>query len=145
MQRFGKKLRNYHRAKDILYDPGHDTDSFEIRFKLQAYPSFHFNEYALARHTNTQVLLDGDIVVNSYGPKKLQAGVYHKGKVTLFDYERLKKAYKHSNWMYPAMRQKEITYSPDWIATGPMLGYNLIVPVEDSPARQAEWPLYERL
>lgn len=49
IQRFGKGMRNFYRAKEIFQREDDTTNEFELKFRLQAYGSARFNTYVLDR------------------------------------------------------------------------------------------------
>ncbi len=149
-QRFGKGYRNFYRAKEIFEsvpltkgDKGGSktsskTDDFEIRFKLQAYASMYFNEYAMKRRQKWQILIWWDIMVNSnnYDTK---VWIYNEWKVSLFNYQKCKEEFEWKDLIQPyylSWETIDITKDNQWRqATWPMLGFNLLTPPLDSKSR----------
>jgi tRNA(Glu) U13 pseudouridine synthase TruD len=117
---------------------------------LQAFASGWFNEYVMRRREKGQHLLGGDIVVDRYQPEGARVGVYESGKVRMFDYESLKK--KNEGKEIWEISEEFLVDSPSsasttgeflWVPTGPMLGWNLLVPSVGSKARVREEQLFE--
>ena len=117
---------------------GGRTDDFEIRFKLQAYASMYFNEYAIKRRQKWQIFLWWDIMVNSNN-YETKVWIYNEWKVWLFNYEKCKTEFEWKNLIQPYYLSGEtidITKNnPWWQPTWPMLGFNLLTPPLDTKAR----------
>lgn len=145
-QRFGKGNRNFQRAKAIMKQWEIDKDAFEVKFKLQAYPSMYFNNYAINRWNKNKKLLNGDIVVDKNHWFGARAGVYSDGKVKLFDYKKLKDDNTDRDFVYPDCFYDEVDFDYNtWMVTGPMIWFNLIFPPHDTPAWTYEWKLTQDL
>jgi len=146
MQRFGKGMRNYKRAKDIIEGSKDMDDGFELKFKLQAYGSGWFNTYALDRYRRNKWILDGDIVVNKNHAFGIQTGVVEGKTIKLFDYKKCKEHYVDRSYMYPDFFTDTIELDRTvWKPTGPILGNNIIIPPQGSPAWNKEWELYKKI
>ena len=159
-QRFWKWYRNFYRAKEIFeWVPlmkgdkgglveiqtsptpplkGGRTDDFEIRFKLQAYASMYFNEYAIKRRQKWQIFLWWDIMVNSNN-YETKVWIYNEWKVWLFNYEKCKQEFEWKDLIQPYYLSGEtidITKDTQWRQpTWPMLGFNLLTPPLDTKSR----------
>jgi tRNA pseudouridine13 synthase len=142
-QRFGKGYRNFYRAKDVFewnvsVTNSTKSDDFEIRFKLQAYASMYFNEYAIKRRQKWQIFLWWDIMVNSNN-YETKVWIYNEWKVWLFNYEKCKAEFEWKNLIQPYYLSGEtidITKNNQWWQpTWPMLGFNLLTPPLDTKAR----------
>ncbi|MDR3169084.1 MAG: tRNA pseudouridine(13) synthase TruD [Candidatus Peribacteria bacterium] len=117
---------------------------------LQAFASGWFNEYVMRRRDKGQHLLNGDIVVDRYQPEGARVGVYENGGVKVVDYERLKKRNEEKgiweiseNFLVDSPSCAATTRKPLWTPTGPMVGWNLLVPSMGSKARVREEQLFE--
>ena len=144
-QRFGKGMRNFHRAKAIIEWTTDISREFELKFKLQAYGSAWFNSYTLDRYRKNKRLLDGDIVVNKHHARDIQTGIVQGKTIKLFDYKKCKEHYADKAYMYPdfftATTDLDTTI---WKPTGPMLGNHIIIPPQGTPAWNKEWELYKK-
>lgn len=145
-QRFGKGMRNFHRAKDVIEGTVDIRNDFELKFKLQAYGSGWFNSYTLDRYRKNKWLLDGDIVVNKHNAFGIQTGVVDGKIIKLFDYKKCKEHYADKAYMYPDFFTDTIDLDTSiWKPTGPILGNNIIIPPQGSPAWNKEWELYKKI
>ena len=149
-QRFGKGYRNFYRSKEIfekispLIKGGREdlntktthSDDFEIRFKLQAYASMYFNEYAINRRRKWQMFLGWDIMVNKNSAFGTKVWIYKEWKIILFNYEKCKKEFEWKNLIQPYYISWETidlkNWNNEWTATWPMLGFNMLTPPLDS-------------
>ncbi len=75
IQRFGKGMRNFYRAKEIFQSKDDTSNEFELKFRLQAYGSARFNSYVLDRLSKGLYYLDGDICINKYHAYQVQTGI----------------------------------------------------------------------
>lgn len=145
-QRFGKGMRNFHRAKEIIEGNNTIKGEFELKFKLQAYGSGRFNTYALDRYRRNKRILDGDIVVNKNNAFGIQTGVVEWKMIKLFDYKKCKEHYPEKSYMYPDFFTETIELDTSvWKPTGPILGNNIILPPQGSPAWNKERELYKKI
>ncbi len=148
-QRFGKWYRNFYRSKEIFEQEKSSplqrgtqgvqkNNNFEIRFKLQAYASMHFNEYTMNRRKKWQIFLWWDIMVNKNNAFGAKVGIYDQWKVVLFDYKKCKEDFESENIIQPYYISGEIVNlknkNNEWIPTWPMLGFNMLTPPIDSKA-----------
>jgi len=151
-QRFGKGYRNFYRSKEIFEKTAPlikgrrgdlnpkitHSDDFEIRFKLQAYASMHFNEYAINRRKKWQIFLWWDIMVNKNSSFGTKVWIYNEWKTILFNYEKCKKDFEWKNFVQPYYISWETIdlkdWNNDWTSTWPMLGFNMLTPPLDSKA-----------
>ena len=140
-QRFGKWYRNFYRAKEIFESTDQKiNDKFEIRFKLQAYASMYFNEYATKRRKKWQTFLAWDIMTNWSHAFDIKVWIYKQWNVWLFNYEKTKKEFEWNDFIYPYYLSGEtIDITKDtnhfWRKpTWPMLGFNMLLPQKDSKA-----------
>ncbi len=136
-QRFGKWYRNFYRAKEIFESQDLSVDDqFEIRFKLQAYASMYFNEYAIKRRHKWQTYLAGDIMTNWDHWFDIKVWIYDSGKVWLFNYEKTKAEFEEQNFIHPyylSWETIDITKDSQWRKpTWPMIGFNMLMPPKDS-------------
>lgn len=139
-------MRNFRRAKDIIEGVKDMDDGFELKFKLQAYGSGRFNSYALDRYRRNKRLLDGDIVVNKNHAFGIQTGVVEGKTIKLFDYKKCKEHYADRSYLYPDFFTETIPLDTNvWKATGPILGNNIIIPPQGTPAWNKEWELYKKI
>ena len=114
------------------------TDDFEIRFKLQAYASMYFNEYAIKRRQKWQIFLWWDIMVNSNN-YETKVWIYNEWKVWLFNYGKCKQEFEWKDLIQPYYLSGEtidITKDTQWRQpTWPMLGFNLLTPPLNTKSR----------
>ena len=145
-QRFGKGMRNFHRAKEIIEWTSEISGEFELKFKLQAYGSGWFNTYTLDRYRKNKWILDGDIVINKHNAFGIQTGVVEGKTIKLFDYKKCKEHYPEKSYMYPDFFTETIDLDTSvWKPTGPILGNNIIIPPQWSPAWNKERELYKNI
>jgi tRNA pseudouridine13 synthase len=145
-QRFGKGMRNFHRAKEIIEWTSEISGEFELKFKLQAYGSGWFNTYTLDRYRKNKRILDGDIVINKHNAFGIQTGVVEGKTIKLFDYKKCKEHYAEKSYMYPDFFTETIDLDTSiWKPTGPILGNNIIIPPQGSPAWNKERELYKKI
>lgn len=154
MQRFGKWKKNFYEAKDRLKQlakeyiekwklKGSDLP-YHLRFLLQAYPSMYFNEYVLNRWEKWLFLLQWDILVDRFNSNWVRTAVYDSQKVYEFDYVKLKKEKTELNSFEPDISDENIEYDMNsWFSTGPMLWWNLLLPLKWSKARVRDDQLLE--
>ena len=90
IQRFGGGNKNYKKALKIFQDNWPLQDTYEVKFKLQAFWSMRFNEQVMRRRENKDFLLEGDILVNWRNAFWTQVAVLKKGKLLHFDYWNMK-------------------------------------------------------
>ncbi len=144
-QRFGK--RNLGRAMK-LFEQGRSLrdDDFELKFKLQAFPSIYFNTQAIARHQAGDFLLDGDILTRRKDLRTRQVGVYNHTDQTItpFDYARTKEYHLAKDICYPDFSAKPIAYDPSRTPTGLMIGANMLLCPNLTPARQYDRDLIQQ-
>lgn len=156
-QRFGKGYRNFYRSKEIFEKTAHMSSSseakdivgrenlstkikkndFEIRFKLQAYASMYFNEYAINRRKKWQMFLGWDIMVNNNSAFWTKVWIYNEWKVVLFNYEKCKKEFEWKNFLQPyyiSWETIDLKNNSERTSTWPMLWFNMITPPSDSKA-----------
>lgn len=143
-QRFGIEGKNRTLGKDILDWTVKLKETFEIKFKLQAYASRLFNEYVLWRIKKKLSLLDGDIVELTHDASwAKQLGYYlaEKKVIKLFSDTHVNKDF----FRHPTNLGKEIPLTPELeiYITAPILWYNLLLPPAKSVAEQKEKSLFE--
>ncbi len=134
-QRFGKWDRNFHLSKKIFeaWVDWWTDNAFHIRFKLQAYASMYFNNYALQRYNKWQYFVEWDIIMDWHHAQFNKVWVYKNGRVAVFDYRKCKKNYKDKEIFYPDFFEKEFDKNyinqqdKKRIATWPMIWYNLVL------------------
>lgn len=138
-QRFGRGMRNFHRAKDIFQNTSDITNDFELKFKLQAYGSARFNTYVLDRLSKGLYYLDGDICINKYHAYDIQTGILQWDKIQLFDYQKSRTEHSTKTHFSPDHLWETIDLDPTQrIPTGPILWYNFLTPSTDTPAGEYE-------
>lgn len=149
-QRFGKGYRNFYRAQEIFENKkssplqrgtqgvqNKKTNDFEIRFKLQAYASMYFNEYAIKRRKKWQTFLEWDIMVSKNNWFWTKVWIYKEWKVGLFNYEKTKKEFESKDFIQPyylSWETIDITKNSERQTTGPMIWFNMLTPPKDSKA-----------
>ena len=146
MQRFGKWKKNFYEAKDRLKQLAKEFNEkwklkesdlpYHLRFLLQAYPSMYFNEYVLNRWEKGLFLLQWDILVDRFNSNWVKTAVYDSQKIYPFDYQKLKKEKSDLNFFEPNISDKWDDFDANKrFPTWPMLGWNLLLPLEWSKAR----------
>ena len=146
MQRFGKWKKNFYEAKDRLKQLAKEFNEkwklkesdlpYHLRFLLQAYPSMYFNEYVLNRWEKWLFLLQWDILVDRFNSNWVKTAVYDSQNVYEFDYQKLKKEKSELNFFEPDVSDEYNDFdSNKRFPTWPMLGWNLLLPVEWTKAR----------
>jgi len=146
MQRFGKWKKNFYKAKDNLKALAEGLEKkwelvesdlpYHLRFLLQAYPSMYFNEYVLNRWEKWLFLLQWDILVDRFNSNWVKTAVYDSQNVYLFDYQKLKKEKSDLNFFEPDIEWSVVEpYSDKRFSTGPMLWWNLLLPLQWTKAR----------
>ena len=136
-QRFGINGRNATQGREIM--TGNTKEKFEkgeAIFKLQAYASKLFNEYASKRAKNKKVL-DGDIVARREN-KALQYGVY-KAETKMVRSCVLKNEKNTDFFFYPKGVGDAFPYDAEkMVVTWPVPGYNMPMPILQSVVGQQE-------
>lgn len=146
VQRFGKGMRNYQRARDIIEGRTTINNDFELKFKLQGYGSARFNTYALDRRDQKQRLLDGDIVINKYNAYDIQTGVVEGKTIKLFDHKKCKELYAQKDYLYPDYFTQTIPLdTKKRIPTWPIIGINIMLPPQGTPARIQERNIFKKI
>ncbi len=147
-QRFGKWYRNFYRAKEIFESQDMSiNDQFEIRFKLQAYASMHFNEYAIKRRQKWQIFLWWDIMVNKNNSFGTKVWIYSEWKVIIFNYKKCKEDFESKNFLQPyyiSWEAIELKNNEERTPTWPMLGFNMLTPPLDSKSYFRDIELLEK-
>ena len=142
-QRFGIEGKNRKLWKDLLEGTVKIKEKFEAKFKLQSYSSWLFNEYVYARIHKGLELLDGEIVEIDTDTGKV-LGYYDAKKrvIQTFQDVHAGKDFFH----YPSHPGEAIPYSPDFKIhiTGPILGFDLLMPAVATPAGQKEKMLFDK-
>ena len=158
-QRFGKWYRNFYRAKEVFEKTNSvnkrnsenlqsTKDDFEIRFKLQAYASMYFNEYAINRRKKWQILLWWDIMVNNNNAFGTKIWVYNEWKIILFNYEKCKKEFEWKNLIQPyyiSWETIDLKNNNERTPAWPMLGFNMLTPPISSKAYFRDLELLEKI
>lgn len=158
-QRFGKWYRNFYRAKEVFEKTNSvnkrnsenlksTKDDFEIRFKLQAYASMYFNEYAVNRRKKWQILLWWDIMVNNNNAFGTKIWVYNEWKIILFNYEKCKKEFEWKNLIQPyyiSWETIDLKNNNERTPAWPMLGFNMLTPPISSKAYFRDLELLEKI
>jgi len=135
IQRFGKGYRNVRRAEKFLESKGNEDK--HMKFNLQAYASYHFNEFLTQRLQMDELLIEGDICMNKHNAKS-EVGYFDGEKIQLFDYRKCKEKYEARDFFYPDCLGDKIEYSEEWIPSGPIIGRNILIPLHESPAWKFE-------
>lgn len=140
-QRFGINGRNKDQWKEILLWVSKLTkqrhpDRKEVTFKIQAYASFLFNSYFYERNKQQLKLVDADILSLDQPIDGMQYWVFnqHDNTITLFQN-------KHSTTSFKSPKRfgKTIPYDSDIMyPTGPVLGYDLLIPDPNRSAWKRE-------
>jgi len=146
MQRFGKWYRNVKRANKFLYEEQEPNDK-HIKFNLQAFASFHFNDFVKQRLNPPWVpplvkgirllFLEWDLVMNGNN-KTSDIGYVDGEKIQLFDYWKCKKNYEDRDFFSPDCLTDKISYSPERMPAWPIMGENMLLPPNQSEAFKME-------
>ena len=154
MQRFWKWKKNFYEAKNRLqklaegfklnWKSEESNMPYHLRFLLQAYPSMYFNEYVLNRWEKWLFLLQWDILVDRFSSNWVRTAVYNSQKIYEFDYDKLKKENSNLNFFEPNSFDgwKNIKLNKRF-PTGPMLWWNLLLPLEWTKSRVRDNQLLE--
>ncbi|MCX6824671.1 MAG: tRNA pseudouridine(13) synthase TruD [candidate division SR1 bacterium] len=141
-QRFGINGINPQQGSDILAGRLKLQDKKDLVFKIQAYASKIFNEYLHTRTKKGLEIIDGDIVIDTANTVKNQLGLYQakSDTIKIFDDTKDKVFFR-----YPEHMRGEIAFNKEtMIATGPVIGYNLLLTPKDSAAGKKEQGLLEK-
>lgn len=136
-QRFGIEGRNWRQWKQLLDGELKMKEKFDVKFKLQSYASRLFNQYVMSRIKTKWDLIDGEIVeIEESGSKSLAYYDAQKNVLQLFDNKNLGKDF----FSYPSNLWKTIAYTPNIkvYITGPILGFDLLMPMVSSQAGKIE-------
>ncbi len=142
-QRFGIQYQNIKLGKELLDGTLKIKEKFEVKFKLQAYASRLFNEYVLWRVKKWLTLLDGEIVeLDDTGWAKLLW--YYDAKKNIIQTFKDKHSDKDF-FHYPSNLGETIPFTSDLPIhiTGPVLGFDLLMPLAASQAGQKEKALFD--
>lgn len=144
-QRFGIWWRNSTQGLEIIRGVSTEKkrmDKADIVFKLQAYASKIFNEYAEHVYDNGMQLLDGDIVMR-VAQWKTQYGIYDEPTDKVFMTET--KGVDDAATFEVKESAKSIGYNPElMIPTWPVLGRNVPLPPAKSAAGQREAKFFQK-
>lgn len=143
MQRFGQGMRNLKRAKKFLYENG-DPDKKHIKFNLQAFSSYHFNQLLTKRLQQGKIFLEGDLVMDGYNART-NIWYIDGNMIQLFDYKKCKEKYEGRDFFYPDFLTKKIPYNEKRIPSAPIIGRNILLPPHQSPAFILEWEFLKAL
>ncbi len=145
-QRFWIQYKNIKLGKELLDGTLKLKEKFEIKFKLQAYSSWLFNEYITARIRKRLELLDWEIVEldDTYEKWWAKALWYYDAKkkiIQTFKDRHFDKDFFH----YPTNLGEAIPFTPDLKIhiTAPILGFDLLLPLATSQAGQKEKALFD--
>jgi tRNA(Glu) U13 pseudouridine synthase TruD len=140
-QRFGINWRNKDQWKEILLGVSKLTrhkhpQRKEIIFKLQAYASFLFNAYYFQRQKNWLELVDGDILFLEKPIDGMDYGIYDASNKTV---TCIQNKHSHEAFKHPKRLWQNIPYDKKTMhLTGPVLGYDLLLPDSSTPAWKLE-------
>jgi len=118
IQRFGKGNKNYKKALKFFQTWKDLTDTYEVKFKLQAFWSMWFNEYVMKRVEDKNYLLEGDIMVNWWNAFWTQVAVLKNWKLSHFDYWKSKEKIEGKDFREPNEYTRESDNSSLWNPTG---------------------------
>ncbi len=142
-QRFWIQYKNIKLGKELLDGTLKIKEKFEIKFKLQAYASWLFNEYVNARIRRRLELLDGEIVEveRTWWSTLLWYYDAKKKIIQIFKDKHSDKNFFH----YPQDMWESIPFTPDLKIhiTSPVLGFDLLMPSAASQAGQKEKALFD--
>lgn len=126
-QRFGIEGRNIDQGRDLILGKGKTFPSpRENQFKIQAYVSKIFNDYVYGRMQARQTLIDGDIV-SRIEDGQMMLGLYAKETNTVTP---IFSKGKSDQFFVPAkVNGDSIPYHEEMVATGPVAGFDTIVPL----------------
>ncbi len=139
VQRFGIGGRNSTQGWEILHGTSTEKKRMtpaDVVFKLQAYASKIFNEYATQISESGKPLLDGDIVTR-VGQGKFQYGIYETATNTVVMTET--KGVNDKATFEVKASEKRIAYNAQtMLLTWPVLWWNVPLPSATSAAGQRE-------
>ena len=144
-QRFGIEKRNIAIGRAILDKDEIYQDKKEGLFKLQAYSSQLFNEYADMRVCMWLLPVDGDIVeiVDKNTGIFKDFAVYHEATNSVKVFKNQKGSGQF--FRHPRSLGKEIPFDKETMKlTGPVLGYDLLLGRQSSPSSTMEQEFFER-
>jgi len=148
IQRFGKGIRNYKRAVSVFESGDYDPKDHMLRFQLQAWVSMQYNRFLKSRLDAGQQYLPGDILIHGESPYTSQFAVFQWEYIEPFDYVKSKKNYEGKDFFYPESFSEKIVWSKEIakkrIPTWPLVGNNILLPPNGSPAFEAEWEFLKR-
>lgn len=133
-QRFGKN--NFKKAETVLQS--WQTEWYQLKLKLQAYPNMFFNTLALARFKDGNTYIDWDICIHS-GKEWYEFGIYIHKEQCIYRIDIHDKQYI-SEHIYTCVSNPhegiEITQrTPNiWKPTWLMIGTDMLVCPTDTPA-----------
>lgn len=142
-QRFGIEGKNPQQGSDILQGKLKLQDKKDTVFKIQAYASKIFNEYAHTRTNKWLHILDGDIIIDIESAKGKQFGIYQAktNTIKLFDDTKKEEIFFH----YPKQGGKEVPFNAEnMLVSWPVIGYNLLLAPKESIAGGKEQGLLEK-
>jgi len=142
-QRFGIEGRNWRQGKQLLDGELKMKEKFDVKFKLQSYASRLFNQYVMSRIKTKWELIDGEIVEIDY--KNIKSLAYYDAQKKIlqkFDNKNLGKDF----FSYPSNLGDTINYTSDVkvYMTGPVLWFDLLIPIASTPAGKIEKELFTK-
>lgn len=144
-QRFGIDKRNVAIGRAILDKEEIYQDKKEGLFKLQAYSSNLFNEYAQMRIRKWLVPVDGDIleIINLQTGIVKDLAVYHEASQSAKIFVNQK--WSNTFFRHPRSLWKEIPFDESTMRiTGPVLWYDQLLSRQSSPAATLEQDFFSR-
>jgi tRNA pseudouridine13 synthase len=137
IQRFWKGNKNYKKAlKYFSWEVSFSEDSYEVKFKLQAFWSMWFNEYVMKRWENKDLLVEGDIMVNWRNAFWTEVAVFQSNKLSHFDYWKEKENNIGKEYWEPSHYDWTSDYSEKRFPTGPVLWTEQLLCPNWSKARE---------
>lgn len=136
-QRFGINFQNINMGRELLSgklhikDLGREHGKFEMKFKLQSYASYLFNEYLKARIYNKRVLVDGDILQYQDG-----LGIYNMKQKSVSTIPKIQNRDVFFTFWSAWLDSQD--YIKDMSVTWPVFGFNTLLCPEKTKAYEIE-------
>jgi tRNA(Glu) U13 pseudouridine synthase TruD len=133
-QRFWIEGKNRKTWKEIIEWKTKIKNKFELKFKLQSYASWIFNQYLYLRTKKWIHLLDGDILQLEWN----KLGYFNQEKKTIEIIER--NSLNKDNIQYPQkiIQSINLKNSIKLGITWPVVGYNILCPIQTSKSWSIE-------
>ena len=109
-----------------------EQKNFQNQFRVQAYISYIFNEYA--KYKSKKWLIDWDILLKDW-----KYFVFNLWDVFELDYKNILEKHKNQPFFWPKIEGEKIDFEkPEKYISWPLIGYNLFLPPASSGAFNIE-------